>query len=249
VNPKITAGAIIAQLRKGWDEKAFAFLEQVRGGTGTHGSRYCDALVMSLWPSRGFDVIGMEVKVSRQDWLNELKQPEKADEIFRFCNYWWLIVADRSIVREGELPRPWGLQTMGPDGVETIIDAPKLQPEPLSPAFVASVLRCVSKNEPGKERLNDSYQAGYREGYAAGEKSTKHIGAYNNQEHERLKNSIAEFERRSGVKIEFYNGGVVGEQFKRFQDADRQLNHMQRNLEAVRGAARRILDISKEVEF
>jgi len=32
---------------------------------------------MDLWPSGGLEIHGHEVKVSRSDWLRELKEPEK----------------------------------------------------------------------------------------------------------------------------------------------------------------------------
>jgi hypothetical protein len=52
---------------------------------------------MSLWPSRGIELHGIEIKVSRNDWLKELGDPAKADEIARFCDRWWVAAGDESI--------------------------------------------------------------------------------------------------------------------------------------------------------
>lgn len=85
------------------------FLEQVADGTGHHQSRWADAIAICVWPSRGYDLPGFEVKVSRGDWINELKDPAKSASVQRFCNRRWLAVASDKIVQPGELPPTWGL--------------------------------------------------------------------------------------------------------------------------------------------
>ena len=111
------------------------------GGVGEPALRTADAIVVDLWPSSGNLVHGFEVKVSRSDWLAELRDPSKAEAIRRYCDHWWLVVPDASIVREG-LPEGWGLLAVGSDGrLRKRIDAPRLKREPMPPGFVASLLR------------------------------------------------------------------------------------------------------------
>ncbi len=62
---------------------------------------------MNLYPSRGLEINGFEVKGSRQDWIKELKSPEKSAPVQRFCDRWW-IVAPAGIIQPGELPPTWG---------------------------------------------------------------------------------------------------------------------------------------------
>src|SRR3990167_4818231 len=92
---------------------AWAFLPQVRNGTGILSTvRTADAIAMSLWPSRGMDLHGFEIKISRYDWQKELQNPEKAEEIAAFCDYCWIVTPDelgKSIIDRGELPTNWGL--------------------------------------------------------------------------------------------------------------------------------------------
>lgn len=114
---------------------------EVASGTGAAARTRADAIAMSLWPSRGLEIIGIEVKVSRSDWLREKANPQKAQEIMRYCDRWYLAVDDAAIVQTGELPPTWGL--LVPKGQKLVIatEAPKLQPEPTSRAFIASLLR------------------------------------------------------------------------------------------------------------
>jgi hypothetical protein len=62
---------------------------------------------MNLYPSRGLEINGFEVTASRQDWIKELKSPEKSAPVQRFCDRRW-IVAPAGIIQPGELPPTWG---------------------------------------------------------------------------------------------------------------------------------------------
>lgn len=140
--PKLTEPQVMAALREKFEPPAFAFLEQVRNGTGwQRETRTADALAMSTWPSRGLGIHGFEVKVARSDWKRELENPQKAEEIFKFCDFWWLVVGSEEIVQPGELPPTWGLMVPGPKGLKVKVEAPALNPDPISRPFLASILR------------------------------------------------------------------------------------------------------------
>jgi hypothetical protein len=116
-------------------------LEEVRNGTGyVRTLRSADALVCSCWPSRGLWLAGVEIKVSRSDWLREIKDPAKSSEIQRWCHYWW-IAAPAGLVHDGELPKTWGLLEHASGKLSVKVQAPKLEAEPPSMTFLASVLR------------------------------------------------------------------------------------------------------------
>jgi hypothetical protein len=123
--------------------------------------RTADAVAMDLWPSAGLEVHGHEVKVSRGDWLTELKQPDKCEPVKRYCDRWWLVVSDRAIVKPGELPAGWGLMVVAERstsrwnaercGYDVAVEryarvavrAPKLVPEPIGRDFLAPLLRAA----------------------------------------------------------------------------------------------------------
>lgn len=90
------------------DCRQWVFLTQVRSSTGG-ASRIADAMAFNMYGSTGYEILGFEIKVSRSDWLSELKDMSKSDEIMGYCDKWYLVVPDASIVQDGELPKNWGL--------------------------------------------------------------------------------------------------------------------------------------------
>lgn len=88
---------------------------------------------------------GHEVKVSRSDWLTELRDPTKSERIKRYCNFWWLVVSDASIVKDGELPDGWGLMVKAGDKLRAKVQAQALSPEPLSLDFIAGLTAATQR--------------------------------------------------------------------------------------------------------
>ena len=132
-----------------------AFIPEFRGGTGWGRESRADAIAMHLWPSKGLELIGFELKTSRSDWLRELKQPDKCDPIKQFCDRWYLVVDEMEIVKhdswnieKSELPKDWGYMRISyesyPYKLRVIKEAPKLDPQPVDRLFLASLMRRAS---------------------------------------------------------------------------------------------------------
>jgi hypothetical protein len=135
----------------------YVLIEQVPPGTGGSGGRYADAVAFGTWRSMNVSrgrvhhpVIGIEVKVSRADWLRELAQPEKSASIKALCDRWYVAVSDERIVRAGELPSGWGMMAVqevpGIHGatvqvLEDVVPAPPLSPAPMNRPFIAALAR------------------------------------------------------------------------------------------------------------
>ena len=119
--------------------------EHVRSHCGFDARRTCDFMAQDLWAMKGLPLHGHEVKVSRSDWLRELADPTKAEEFRRYCDHWWLVVPDRTIVRD-DLPDGWGLLALDAAGhrLRVYRSAPKLDPEPRTVTFQASLMRAVA---------------------------------------------------------------------------------------------------------
>lgn len=114
------------------------------GWFGEGALRTADAIVVDLWPSSGNAIHGFEVKVSRSDWLTELKDPEKAEAFKPYCHFWWLVVPDAAIVRN-DLPDGWGLLVLGTSGLRQRVAAPKRAPESMPNGMNAALLRAAVK--------------------------------------------------------------------------------------------------------
>jgi hypothetical protein len=137
--PAEPPASIFDLLRRRHPPGEWAFMEEVAPATGG-GTRYADAIAVNLWRSRGHAIHGFEVKVSRSDWLRELKQPDKAEPLFRYCDYWFL-VAEKDIVKPGELPDSWGHMERRGNSLHIVKPAPKQEAQPLTRAFFASLMR------------------------------------------------------------------------------------------------------------
>lgn len=130
-----------AILKAHHDAREWAIMFEVANATGAGGTRYADAIAMGLWPSRGLHIHGYELKVSRSDWRKELINPSKADEIGKYCDYWW-VVTPPDIVKEGELPETWGhYEAIDGKLVKKVAAVKNEYAAPLTRPFLAALLR------------------------------------------------------------------------------------------------------------
>lgn len=148
-----TERAVFEALCGRFEPPAYAVLPGVPNGTGSKKTRTIDALVMSLWPSRGLTLAGVEIKVSRSDLKRELDNPEKAEPFFKYLDHFWLAVGDESIVQAGDVPETWGLLVPARTKMRVAKEAPRLpNPEPMPRAFLAAILRRAHEQATAPER-------------------------------------------------------------------------------------------------
>lgn len=147
-------------------------LTQVASSTGG-ANNIADLMVLGAWHSSGNHLDGFEVKVSRADWLNEVKDPSKCQASKKFCHRWWLVIADAAMVKDGELPEDWGMMAVVNGALKVIKQAPILQPVPLEIDFVASLLRTDARDtipqDVHADKMKDlkrDYDAEYKKRYA-----------------------------------------------------------------------------------
>ena len=130
--------------RLGGNGVRYVCAEHVRSQAGFDAPRCADMIVQDLWFSKGLELIGHEVKVTRSDWVAELKDPEKAEAFRRHLHRWYLVVPDRSIVRD-DLPVGWGLMALRAGKLWVVRPAPLMVPEPMPATMTAALLRAVAK--------------------------------------------------------------------------------------------------------
>jgi hypothetical protein len=157
----VTSAEVIEALRRrhGRPGYSWAFFSELRCGTGwsSRGVRNpeqrIDAWAISLWPSRGVGPVAYEVKVSRADWLRELKQPRKRKQAMALSQEFF-IAAPAGIVRPDELPEGCGLIEVTQDLTSRVVAAAPQRPVADPPwQFVAAIARRVVAEEQSTGRL------------------------------------------------------------------------------------------------
>lgn len=141
----------------GWVGAKFVRAEHVPIGLRGERHRICDFIAAGMQSTpyvRGerpaFPPVyhGHEVKVSRADWLAELRDPSKAETFRPHMHYWWLVAAHKSIVRD-DLPDGWGL--LVPHGPRTLRVAVRAalnaDPTPMPHGLQGALLRASVTTE------------------------------------------------------------------------------------------------------
>lgn len=251
----IPADRIEAQLAKRFKAPEFAFMPQLNQGTGVNAGRRADAVAFSLWPSRGLHLHGFEIKVSRNDLAQELRQPAKAEAIQQFCHFWWLAVP-RELVSDADLiPPTWGILEVDGNGVRVRKQAPLLTPQDLTITITAAIFRSFSETVP---YLRENYVHVEEIEKTVQERigqRTEHEDRWAKSELKRLEDKLATFEEQSGIRIDSWDAGRIGEVAKKLVEAEgvhrlrSTLQHEAERLTAALGAieaARRELASLKE---
>ena len=195
--------------------REFAVLREVAVGAGFQARpRYADAIVVGLWPSRGHEVIGLEVKSDRRDWLRELKNPAKAEEgWFRFCDLWFVVEEKKDIVKVEELPKGWGLLSPRGAGLAAKQRAEAREPQPLGMTQVAALLKRAAEFQRTDVETAAALAKEYRRGAEDRRDHLAHELRGATELKDRLLHSVQKFEREAGISLLSWHSG---EQFKRF---------------------------------
>jgi hypothetical protein len=129
-------------------------VEEVAPGTGWSSTqRWADVVVLGMWPSKGLDLHGYEVKASKADLKKELADPSKHEALARYCDTWTLVAWDEAVLADG-IPDWWGIkltrQADGGDRELVVHRRPEVrEPEPWPRAFVCSLVRNTYYQSPG----------------------------------------------------------------------------------------------------
>lgn len=81
---------------------------EVRDAAGFDSKRAIDAIAFNTWPSRGLSLHAIEIKVSSSDLTREIDNPEKAERIARYCDYFWLAMP-KGMKSTRIIPEAWGI--------------------------------------------------------------------------------------------------------------------------------------------
>lgn len=108
-----------------------------------------DFLALDTWGNYGPEatrhpLLGFEVKVSRSDYLSEIKNLDKSLPFREVCREWYMVVSDRGIVRD-DLPEGWGLLVANSRGLLCVRkSALNPSPKPIPRGLLAGFMRAVA---------------------------------------------------------------------------------------------------------
>ena len=247
---KLAAHDLFTRLKGTFSEPGYITLEEVRNATGFDGTRTADALAISLYRSRGKALWGFEFKISRSDWLHELKQPEKSESILRFCDYWALVVPNKDIVKPGELPPTWGLYVAQKNRLKCVAPCPKLDPQPMTITMLTALAYAIDQKH--KRATKSDLEKARNEGYQSGIKSTSYD--WYQKQYEEINERVKEFEKASGLSIRYGStppekiGGIVASILKGDAKLDRILSDIRFSLGSAEKLKTNLEEQAKEIE-
>lgn len=235
-------------------EQGWLLFHEVANRTG-FASGYADAMALSVWPSRGIELHGFEIKHSRSDLLTELKDENKAAKFMKFCHHWWLVVSNAKFADGVEVPKTWGILAPRNGALYQVRAAPELEAEAWTPEFIASLMRRfheahVKKDADAiKQLVEERAEAMAQQIAKQREASPKDRWQ---REAETLRRRLEEFERKSGIDTSrSWEAGDIGEMVTMLLAArrDKQLqHHLQRGLEAAERIAKSLRGALKNAE-
>lgn len=200
----VTEAGIIDALRERYASPAYGFLAHVPTGTGGHAERTIDGVAMSLWPSRGYHLIGFEIKIGRSDWLRELKMPAKADAAFK-CVDQWHVVAPPDVVKVHEVPKGWGYLEYRPGKARTFAQVLPAVDQKHAPAitrhFLAALFRKIVANGITTGRLQDEIEKAVARGVVQGRDGASPGYERLRVMHDGVLAKVHAFEEASGLTI------------------------------------------------
>lgn len=170
---ELTVGKISDALRSRFNPPEWVLFLEVGNATGGLHRRWADAVAMNTYPSKGLELCGFEIKVSRGDWLRELRNGQKSADMIRHLDRWY-IVAPSGVVAKDELPSTWGSITVSEGGAATIRKPAPLLNAPdggvrtvIAREFVAALLRQAHNHGENTSGVGLARTEGYRAGRAA----------------------------------------------------------------------------------
>lgn len=191
-------------LRWKYPASEYTLMAEVSNAAGFARSNSADYIAVNMWPSRGLGINGIELKSFRSDWLGEMKKPKKAESIFQYCDYFWLLTTDDTIANIDEIPVTWGWQCVKGNKIKVMKDAPKLTPIPLDKHFLVSMLRRA--NDKTNFIHIESIEDRIKEAEEKARNSRDNDNRYRLERAKELIVIVDEFEKSSGLKFGSWDG-------------------------------------------
>ena len=194
-----TARDVLDACHKRWPDGDFVKVEEAPL-TADRMGRKLDLVVLSCWQSRGFERIGVEVKVSVGDFRRELANAAKADGWWRRLHLFYVAVPEKIADKvRADLPPLWGLLVLSGNGTLREIVKPARTVNPTDLALTTWVGLLRAGVGTGRAALDRAHRAGFEEGRKHGE--AKAVTTSTDERFEALRAKVEAFEQATGLSL------------------------------------------------
>lgn len=209
---KLTTPALEALLRQKYQRDRYALFFDVPDACGFDARRRIDAVAIGIWQSVGREVEAFELKVSRSDWLRELKQVNKADPFIAVCDRFWLVTADSTIAKLDEIPACWGWMSATKNGLRVQRPAQRLpnDKKAMPWAFTVGLMRKLQDDLLASPDVRTHIDAKVKEATESVDQRIKWATQRAQDDLKRNQEAIAEFEKASGLQFSQWGMGNIG---------------------------------------
>lgn len=176
--------------------------------------RSIDALAVSRISGRGNEVVGIEIKSDRADWLKELNTPAKAEAWTQLLDRFWL-VAGKDVARPEEVPSTWGFLEENGSGLRVVRRAPPLEAtkrlrdsggDPIPREVWVRILRRTLDGSGIGPQVRAAFGRGHTAGVKEVEDRLRSDTRDRDDRYDRLVETVRAFQKASGLEfIEFRN--------------------------------------------
>jgi hypothetical protein len=221
----MTAGDIRDRLYTLWNGSEYVHIHEAPTGPDRSG-RKLDVLVVSAWKSRGYEIDGVEIKVSTGDLVRELDNPAKAEWWWRHVNRFWVALPAELAARHAtrvDWPATWGLLSVPSDQRSPVAKLRRPQrhdADPFNWPTIIGLLRAAA--DSGFNALQAAEARGREQGRQMAVAEAERASGDSVVRHHltELRQAVAQFEEASGISItdRTYWAREMGEHVKLLRD-------------------------------
>lgn len=197
---KLTASDLMKLILRRHEGAGWQVFVELANSTGGRVSRRADAVAMALWPSLGLEIHGYECKVSRGDVRKELIDVQKNEPVGKYCDFWWLVISDPSIIDGLMLPPAWGVLVPRDRVLRIHTQAKRRKSVPPDRGFVAAMLRSASGTTISRLR-HEQLIGELRDQLAELQQKLRERPQPDQRSDSDLREAVRLFEERSGLNI------------------------------------------------
>lgn len=242
---KVTAADICKALKNTYASPEWNISFEVGNGTGSLCRRHADAIAVNMYPSRGYEIRGFEIKVSRSDLKHEIEQAEKAEEVAKYCDYWFLVVP-KGLTDNIQIPLAWGIIEYNDGKLRIKKQAQELQKEPIKISFTAALLR--AQERLFESELSNKVAQIVADNKASWEKSFNYQANQNKKDYEKIIKKVKEIKELSGIDLLYWTDAEGEAKYIKLAKKLRKCDNLISNLDYAIDNADKLLETIKNAK-